>query len=322
MKLSVAIQTYNHEKFIAQAIDSVLVQKTDFDFEILVGEDDSSDGTREIVKSYKEKFPDKIRLFLNDRKDEIYIDGEATGRWNFVNLINNAKGDYIAWLDGDDYWTSPYKLQKQLDFLDNNPDCTICFHNVEVCYEDKNNSPCLYCNMTNEIFRLDDILCKNFIPSSSSMFRARLFQKFPDWFYSVPVGDWPLHILNAMHGNIGYINEILGVYRIHSGGVWASRSRFEILKQTIHISKIIRKNVDPKHEKNINKQIAQWNYEIEQLLYNENRILELLIQRYRNYNIPYYDSRISNSLIIKLIMRNYTPLFYKYLKKAIKIMSI
>jgi len=336
MKLSVVIQTYNHEKYITQAIESALMQKTEFDFEILVGEDDSSDRTREIVIAYKKKYPEKIRLFLNDRKDVIYIDGKPTGRWNLVNLINNARGDYIAWLDGDDYWTSPYKLQKQVDFLDENPGCTSSFHNVEVCYEDEYKSPHPLLNIPEQIFTLEDIVCIDFIPTCSDMFRARLFQKFPDWFYTLRSGDWPLHILNAMHGNIGYINDILGVYRKHSGGVWSSMSRLEALKLSIHMSKIIKNNVDPKYEKNINKQIAEWNNEIEILLCSEHRIFELLIQRFKSYNIPYYDFaenqtfwsfisndyRISNSLIIKLLMEKYTPLFHKYLRKAIKILSI
>jgi len=79
VKVSVSITAYNHEKFIAQAIESVLMQETDFDYEIIIGEDDSTDRTREIVKAYYEKYPEKIRLFLNDRKNVIYVDGRATG---------------------------------------------------------------------------------------------------------------------------------------------------------------------------------------------------------------------------------------------------
>ena len=120
-KISVCITTYNHEKFISQALDSVLMQKTDFDFEVLVGEDDSPDNTRDIVKKYARRYPDKLRLFLNDRKNVIYINGRPTGRWNFINNIRHAKGEYIALLDGDDCWTDPNKLQVQVDFLENNP---------------------------------------------------------------------------------------------------------------------------------------------------------------------------------------------------------
>ena len=89
MKASVLITTYNHEKYIRQALDSVLMQKTDFDFEILIGEDDSKDLTREICKEYAEKYASKVRLFLNDRANVIYLNGKPTGRWNFINLLNH-----------------------------------------------------------------------------------------------------------------------------------------------------------------------------------------------------------------------------------------
>jgi len=119
--VSVVMPTYNHEPYIAQAIEGALMQKTNFPYEVLIGEDDSSDGTREICKRYAEEYPDKIRLFLNDRKNVIYINGQPTGRWNFINLLKNSKGKYIAICEGDDYWTDPYKLQKQVDFLEANP---------------------------------------------------------------------------------------------------------------------------------------------------------------------------------------------------------
>ena len=123
--------TYNHEKFISQAIDSVLMQKADFDYELLIGEDDSEDQTRDIVKNFAGKYPDKIRLFLNDRKNVIYINGRPTGRWNFINLLKHARGEYVALLDGDDYWTDPLKLQKQIAFLENHLDYFLCIHPCE-----------------------------------------------------------------------------------------------------------------------------------------------------------------------------------------------
>src|SRR5690606_24113344 len=122
MKLSVCIQTYNHAPYIAQALDSVLMQETDFDFEILLGEDESTDGTREICQEYARQHPDKIRLFLNSRENVIYINGRPTGRWNFMNNLRHVRGEYVALLDGDDYWTDPRKLQKQVDVLDASPE--------------------------------------------------------------------------------------------------------------------------------------------------------------------------------------------------------
>ena len=124
--VSVCITTYNQEKYIAKSIESCLQQETDFNYEILVGEDDSSDGTRHICRDYSEKYPDKIRLFLNERKSVIYIDGRPTGRWNFRNLLNKSKGEYIAFCEGDDFWTDAEKLQKQVDYLHQNLILVLC----------------------------------------------------------------------------------------------------------------------------------------------------------------------------------------------------
>lgn len=133
--VSVCFLTYNHEKFVAQALDSVMMQEMDFDYEIILGEDESQDGTREICIEYARQYPDRIRLFLRSRKDVIYINGRPTSRFNFIENWKAARGKYVAMLEGDDYWTDPLKLQKQADYLDNNPDCTLSFHNALIFNE-------------------------------------------------------------------------------------------------------------------------------------------------------------------------------------------
>ena len=241
MKVSVSIITYNNEKYIAQAVDSVLMQEADFDYEILIGEDDSQDNTRAIVKEYAEHFPDKIRLFLNDRKNVIYVDGRPTGRWNFVNNWNHARGEYIAALDGDDYWTSPHKLQKQVDFLEAHPECAVCFHNVVVCYEDGGPGPHLSLEASpGEITTLADVLAaRYFVPTCSVMYRGGLVGRPPDWYYDLPFGDWPLLVLHALHGDVGYIEEPMGTYRVHGGGMWSGcvpslrSEQFYVVRRTV-----------------------------------------------------------------------------------------
>lgn len=236
MKVSVSLTTYNHEKFIAQALESVLMQKTDFDFEIIIGEDESDDNTRAIVIKYKERYPDIIKLLLNSRSDVIYINGKPTGRWNFINNLNNASGQYVALLDGDDYWTSPYKLQKQVEFLDNHPTCSLCFHDVQIVSETGNiifSSSAL--RRKKLIYKLKDLLSGNFIYTCSVMYRRGLFDEFPDWFYKTSVADWPLHILNAEHGDIGYLSEVMGAYRIHSGGIHSSKGEMEQVRGIVEI---------------------------------------------------------------------------------------
>jgi glycosyltransferase involved in cell wall biosynthesis len=257
MKVSVCITTYNHGNYISQALESVLIQKTDFDFEIIIGEDDSNDGTREIVKKYKEQYPYKVRLFLNDRKNVIYINGRPTGRWNFMNNLRNARGDYIALLDGDDYWTSPDKLQKQADFLDSHPDYAMCFHDVRVILEDE--SQFIGIAMPpgqKKTYTLEHLLKGNFMHTCSVMFRRGLFNEFPEWFHLAPLADWPLHLLNAQHGDIGYITGVMGTYRVHSGGIWSSEKRIQQLKKAIEVYRFVSASLPPRYSGMVKRRIV------------------------------------------------------------------
>jgi glycosyltransferase involved in cell wall biosynthesis len=255
MKVSICIPTYNHVNFISQCLDSVLMQKTDFNYEILVGEDDSSDGTRELCSEYARKYPDKIHLFLNDRRNVIYINEEPTGRWNFINLLTNARGEYIALCDGDDYWTAPYKLQKQVDFLDNHPGCSMCFHDVEVVSEEGKLISVQSPRKNKQRYTLKDLLRGNFIYTCSVIFRRDLFAEFPDWFYKIPFADWPLHILNAEHGDIGHIDEVMGAYRVHGGGIHSSKSEMEKVRSMIEIYPYINAHLDYRYNAFIKSRI-------------------------------------------------------------------
>src|SRR5258707_15599876 len=184
MKVSVLTTTYNHEKVVGQAIDSVLAQDVSFDYDIVIGEDASTDQTRQIVLDYQEKHRDKIRVLLRDaseaERDRALGIGGKTG---FISGLEACQGQYIALLDGDDYWTSPHKLQKQVDFLDSHPDFAICFHNSEIIAEGnwegaKTFSP----PHQKEISTIEDLLAGNFIHSGSSVFRRGLFAELPRCF--------------------------------------------------------------------------------------------------------------------------------------------
>ncbi len=278
MKVSVAITTYNHEPFIAQALDSVLMQETDFEYEIVVGEDDSSDRTREIVQAYKENSPNRIRLFLNDRKNVIYIGGRPTGRWNFANTLKHTCGQYVALLEGDDYWTSPHKLQKQADFLAAHPECMICFHDAVKQYEAGAIKPRRATQPRYRAFyKLEDLLERNFIRTCSVMYRNRLFDDFPDWFYKTPTGDWPLHILNAQHGQIGYLDEVMAVHRVHGGSVWSPRSIVERRQDIIRTLEIFRDKLNSKHGPKLEQSIARWHFKVLNALLLEKNFKEVVM---------------------------------------------
>lgn len=230
--LSVAVITYNHEKYIAQMIEGVLCQKTNFSFELIIGEDNSTDKTREICLSYQEKYPEIVKILCPERN--------LGAHENFVVTFNECQGKYTAICEGDDYWTDESKLQKQVDFLEANPDYAICFHNVKVIYEDENRQPhSVHETPPKDTSDFEDLAKENFIPTVSSVFRTNLFEGYPNWYYEMALGDWILHLLVAQHGKIKYLDETMGVYRIHGQGNWGRNS---IQKRLFDSAKVLEKS--------------------------------------------------------------------------------
>lgn len=214
MTVSVFMITYNQEKYIDQAIQSVLSQKTSFDFEIVIGEDLSTDRTREIVLGYEARYPGKIRVIRSDNN----VGAQA----NAIRTFLACKQKYVALLEGDDYWTDPYKLQTQVNLLEAHPEYVGCFHNTEERYEDDPDMPSfLYCKYPSaRPVSFADLSHGNLMPTCSVMYRNNLFGKFPEWFSKLKMADWPLHLLNAQFGDFWYIPKIMGVHRLHSKGIW------------------------------------------------------------------------------------------------------
>lgn len=255
MKVSVLLVTYNHERFIVQAIESVLMQVTDFEYEMVIIEDCSTDSTRDIVIDYQKRHPGKIRLML---AEENKCDNRA-----FAAALQASPSQYIAFLDGDDYWTSPHKLQKQVDFLDSHPECAMCFHNVTVFHEDGSQEP-FNRNPANqkEISTLEDLWLYNFIAGCSPMLRKGLVDELPEWYYTAMWGDWPLYILYAQHGTIGYIDEVMGAYRVHSGGIWSRLSLTQQLEAIIEFYESINADLNFKYSKTIESMISRYSVQL------------------------------------------------------------
>jgi glycosyltransferase involved in cell wall biosynthesis len=224
--VSVHMITYNHERFIRQAVESVLMQKVDFQYELVIGEDCSTDRTREILLRFRQEYPDRVRLLLHERR-------LGLGK-NFIRTIKACQGQYVALLEGDDYWTSPHKLQKQADFLDAHPGYSTCFHSTRVISEGDGGKNQLHLSIspvTKVTFTFEDILASNFMRTCSVMFRNGLIGEPPDWLEYVRPLDWALHILNAHEGKIGFINETMAVYRVHAGGVWSGKNTAYTLQE-------------------------------------------------------------------------------------------
>ncbi|PYS29087.1 MAG: SAM-dependent methyltransferase, partial [Acidobacteria bacterium] len=252
MKLSVCLITYNHGRFIAQALESALAQETNFEFEIVVGEDCSADHTRQILVEYQQRYPGKIRLMLPEKN--------LGANRNFARTLQACRGQYIALLEGDDYWTAPTKLQEQVDFLDSHEECAICFHAVRVFHEDGSVAPRLSPRFGHKkISTIEDLLgLGNFIPTCAAVFRNGLISEFPDWFYTLRIADFSLHVLNAQYGKIGYINKVMGAYRIHSGGTFSAASTSGNAHEVVRTYDYLNSYLDYKYDRTIKAIQSYW----------------------------------------------------------------
>jgi glycosyltransferase involved in cell wall biosynthesis len=223
--VSVCLITYNHAAYIAQAIESILGQRTGFPFEILVGEDESNDGTREIVLGYRERYPQRIGVLLGERSRVIRVDGRATGRRNLLDTLERARGKYVAYLEGDDYWTDPLKLQKQADFLERHPDYSLCGHFVEIVRASgERHGQQFYSGGGPEVLSVRNALEGTPMHASSWMFRNFDLRRHPAYpvLMGAPAGDDVLALMLLQQGRGHCIREFASAYRIHGGGTWST----------------------------------------------------------------------------------------------------
>lgn len=265
-KVSILVTTYNQENLITQAINSILAQDVNFAYEIIIGEDASSDRTREVVIELGKQHADKIRVLLRnpeeaDRDRRIRL----AGKINYLNALRACRGQYIAILDGDDYFTSTHKLQRQVDFLDTHPECAICFHNVVAIYEDGREPERLCPADQKPISDIKQLLWGNFIPACSIMYRREPLIEIPDWFLTARMGDWPLNIFKAQQGQIGYIDEVMAAYRVHVAGVWSLRRRSHQLLTSIKVLDKIDRDLNFKYSDSIRGSKTRFFFELAEL---------------------------------------------------------
>jgi glycosyltransferase involved in cell wall biosynthesis len=231
--LSVCLITYNQAKYIREAIDSVLMQKVNFTWELIIADDCSTDGTREIVLEYRNRYPDFIKLILQETN--------VGAAQNWMDLMAAPSSKYIAYFEADDYWTDPLKLQKQVDFLEAHPEFIICFHNMNIIDEEIGDTRVSNINQK-EVTTIEDIIKKDWhIMTASMIFRNHVI-KFPDWFATVKTGDYALQLLLACHGKAYYIDEVMGVFRKHSQGASSNifpgnALQFELIKLLLNLNK-------------------------------------------------------------------------------------
>lgn len=217
-KVSINCITYNHEQYIADAIEGFLKQETDFPFEILIHDDASTDRTQQIIKKYEAVYPSLIK--------PIYQKENQYKKVKRITSINNskAKGEYIALCEGDDYWTDKTKLQKQAKILDRYPNVMLCVHATRVeklNYKDSFSNNIKLAN-NDRIFEAEEVIVGGgfFGHTSSFMFRATVLEHAPDWYFDAPVGDLSLSLLCCSKGTMYYLDEEMSVYRRGVKGSW------------------------------------------------------------------------------------------------------
>ena len=250
--VSVCCITYNHERFLAEAIDSVLMQVTDFEVEMVIGEDCSTDGTRAIAQDYERRFPGRVRVLTPSVNLGIMP--------NLMATIAACQGEYIALLEGDDYWTDPAKLQRQVDVLRANEDCALCFHDAEIFYDADSTRPTMAFSQhvaANILtMRTDSVAPLRFtqcdlarigwiMPTASLLFRSvSLPQPLPSWFAGVYSGDYTLHLLSTRRGPALYLPCSMSRYRLHEHSITNSTSQSVYqFERRIHEAKMFQQHV-------------------------------------------------------------------------------
>ncbi len=229
--------TFMHEDYIRDCIEGILMQRTTFPVRVLIHDDASTDKTAEIVKEYERKHPKLIKAYYQTENSYSKPDKDERK----VEFFSWRIGKYEAICEGDDYWTDCYKLQKQIDILEKNPDYSMCFHNSLIIYENTSKSSRVFTTIDKKEYDVKDIILNDwFIPTQSIVYRMALYcnTNKPEWTKYVFGGDFALQLILATKGKIGAINEIMATYRKHHGSLSVSNRKlgFHELKITESLS--------------------------------------------------------------------------------------
>ena len=249
--VSICCLTYNHEPYIRQCLDGIMMQKVGFSFEVLIHDDASTDETAIIIKEYEAKYPNILKPIYQTENQY----SKGIGVTN-VYQFPRAKGKYIALCECDDYWTDPYKLQKQVDFLEKNPEYSMCFHPAEVVYEsEKKVDYELYVDLEERDYSASEILYKWTVPTASVMFRQKFIKNIiRDKRFMF--GDIVLFLSMTQCGKIFCLKDNMSVYRrVDSGMMMTFKRNIDTLIKTVNHYEAIKEHFPNVDKKIINKKI-------------------------------------------------------------------
>lgn len=237
--VTVCCITYKHEHLIRQALDSFLMQKTNFKFKVFVGEDHGPDNTADVIREYAEKYPDIIVPFLREQN--------MGAQTNLIDLCNHANSPYIAFCEGDDFWIDEYKLQKQYDYMQSHPDVRMCYTNTEILapedwhlnsfYKHEKDGRMIIPGCTPGFKKKPFYLAQDFVQifpnhTSSAFYRWNYDLDIPDWYFRGLIGDTPITILQMGQGKAVYLPDVTSVYRRSDVGVFMNKDNLEHFANT------------------------------------------------------------------------------------------
>ncbi len=301
--VSICSTAYNLESCVAEAIDSFLMQETNFPFEILIRDDCSTDKTAKIIKEYASRYPQLIKPIYE--KENTYSKGIKP----MLQVIKMAKGNYIATCDADDYWTNTLKLQKQVDFLENNPLYCGCFHDCMRIYEGEKSYQKKSLRIGNqkiaEEVDLVSIIDKNNIDSSSILFR-NFIDKIPKYWLETSKDDYALMVLIAEQGEIKYLPEVMSVYRMHDDSIWSSRGEIYKEEEAIKFYHLLQEYFpeDSHIQKALSRKLKYTYYSLSRKLVHEKQRLNSLY--YLMLSLDFPDQKHKNTK------------YYNYFKELVR----
>lgn len=311
--VSICCITYNHEKYIRQALDSFLMQKTNFKYEIIIHDDASTDNTANIIREYEKKYPDIIKPIY--QKENQY----SKGKKRIMNFtFEKAIGKYIALCEGDDYWIDENKLQIQVEYMEKNDECTFCFHDADILDINKNKKE--HWKFYNKKFwkkngnyNAGELDLIDFIPTASYMFKRKLVENLPNWFEKCVVGDRALKLIVTSNGYAHYIDKVMSIYRVGIG----NSAMDKINRQNEDIKKAIKHADELKYI--IDRFNSFTNYEYDKELTNSKYLIEISILMKKN-ELKYllkerkYKNLLDNKTKFILLLKVYLPSTYNRLK--------
>lgn len=255
-RVSVAMISYRHRPFIAAALDGVLAQRRDFPIEIVISDDCSPDGTGAEIDRYQAAH---ASLFV--RRDP---PANVGMNQNFGRVWSACRGEYIAVLEGDDFWHDPEKLALQVAFMDSHPECTMSAHRCRVLVTEQGSEGRLAgefpAGPLPETLGFAELVRGNVFHTCSVMFRAGVVAVLPDWLNELALGDWPLTLLHSAQGPAGFMDRTLATYRVHPGGAWSTSTREQQVSRTAQALEGLREAL-PTRRSDIDAVLAPLYYE-------------------------------------------------------------